>query len=139
MTTEALKGTTEASGQAIKLVRRLAAINMALVALQAISAGFSLSGYADAVRVHVVVAFALEFGAFAQAVTALVLWRQRRVPAWVAGLSIGLFGIVFLQLGLGYRRSFWLHVPLGVGIFGGLTRQVNRLDTLSPQDFRSAE
>ena len=23
-----------------------------------------------------------------------------------------------------------LHVPIGVGIFGGLTRQMNRLDTL---------
>ena len=130
MTTDALKGTADAGGRAIRLVRRLAVINMALVALQAISAGFSLSGYADAVTVHVVVAFAMQIGAVVQAITALVLWRRGRMPAWVVGLSIGLFVIVFLQLGLGYRRSFWLHVPIGVGIFGGLTRQVNRLDTL---------
>jgi cytochrome bd-type quinol oxidase subunit 2 len=130
MTTDALKGTTEAGEQAIRWIRRLAVVNMGLVALQAISAGFSLSGYADAVTVHIVVAFALQFGALVQAVAALVLWRRRRVPAWVAGLSVGLLVIVFLQLGLGYRRSFWLHVPIGVGIFGGLTRQVNRLNTL---------
>jgi hypothetical protein len=104
------------------LIRRLMGFNLALVALQAISAGFSLSGYASAVTVHVVVALALQFGAFVQAVGALVLWRRRRVPAWVAGISVSLLVMVVLQLGLGYRRSFWLHVPIGVAIFGGLTR-----------------
>ena len=43
---------------------------------------------------------------------------------------IGLFAIVFLQVGLGYTRRHWLHVPVGVGLFGGLLRQANRLDTL---------
>jgi len=133
MTTDAMKRTTEAGGQAIRLVRRMAVVNMALVALQAVSAGFSLSGYAEAVTVHVVVAFAMQAGALVQAVTALVLWRRGRVPGWLAGLSIGLVVIVFLQLGLGYRRSFWLHVPLGVGIFGGLTRQVTRLRQFAKQ------
>jgi hypothetical protein len=39
----------------------------------------------------------------------------------------GLFVIVFLQVGLGYRRLYWLHVPIGVGMFGGLMRQVEKL------------
>jgi hypothetical protein len=34
--------------------------------------------------------------------------------------------IVFLQTGLGYRKLYWLHVPIGVGLFGGLTRQMSR-------------
>jgi heme A synthase len=69
-------------------------------------------------------------GALIQAVTAVVLWRWRRVPAWIARFSIGLFIIVFLQVGLGYRKTYWLHVPIGVGILGLIARQAARLDTL---------
>jgi succinate-acetate transporter protein len=112
------------------LVRRLVVINLAFVALQALSAGFLMSGYAPALKVHAIVAVALQFGALIQAVAAVVQWRRRRVPAWVAGVSIGLFVIVLLQVGFGYRGLYWLHVPIGVGIFGGLTRQVTRLDTV---------
>jgi hypothetical protein len=121
--------TSDAGGQGIRLIRRLVVINLGLVALQALSAGFLLSGYERAVTVHADVALALQLGALIQAVTAVVLWRRRRIPAWVAGLSIGLFVIVFLQVRLGYRKSYWLHVPIGVGIFGWLILQVNRLDT----------
>jgi hypothetical protein len=42
---------------------------------------FLMSGYAHALTVHAIVAFALEFGALIQAVAAIVLWRRRRVPA----------------------------------------------------------
>ena len=128
--TDVSKATTKASGQGVTLIRRLAVINLGLVALQAISAGLLLSGSGLAITAHASVALALLFGALIQAVTAAVLWRRRHVPAWVAGIGLALFVIVFLQIGLGYRRSYWLHVPIGVGIFGGLTRQVSRLDTL---------
>jgi hypothetical protein len=128
--TDASKATTAAGGQGIRLIRWLAVINLGFVALQALSAGFLLSGYGRAVMVHSVVALALQAGALIQAVSAVILWRRRRVPASVAGLSVGLFVMVLLQVGLGYQRQYWLHVPLGVGIFGGLMRQVSRLDTL---------
>jgi hypothetical protein len=128
MTTDASKGTSD--GQGIRLIRWLVGINLGLVALQAVSAGFFLSGYQRAMTVHAVVAVTLQFGALIQAAAAVVLWRQRRVPAWMAGLSIGLFVTMLLQVGLGYRKQYWLHVPIGVGIFGWLTRHVNRLDTL---------
>jgi hypothetical protein len=130
MTTDLSKGTTDADGRSIRLIRRLVVINLGLAALQPISAGFFLSGYGRAASVHAAVAVALQVGALIQAVTALVLWRRRRVPAWVAGPSFGLFLIVFLQAGLGYNKQYWLHVPIGVGIFGLLTRQLNWLDTL---------
>jgi hypothetical protein len=58
------------------------------------------------------------------------MWRRRRVPAWVAGISLGLFAMVFLEVGLGYNKWYWLHVPIGVGIFGGLIRQASSLDTV---------
>jgi heme A synthase len=130
LTTDASKPTTDPSGQGIRWVRRLVVLNLGLVALQALSAGFLMSGYAPALSVHRIVAVALQCGALVQFVAAVVLWRRRRAPAWVASISIGLFVIVFLQSGVGYRRLYWLHVPIGVGLFGGLTRQTNRLDRL---------
>ena len=131
MTTGDSTATTDAATRAIRLIRWLLVINLGIAALQPLSAGFFLSGYDHAVTAHAVGARALQVGAVVQAVTAVILWRRRRVPPWVAGLSIGLFAIVFLQAGLGYTRRYWLHVPIGVGIFGWLTRQVSRLDTLS--------
>ena len=130
MTTDVATATADAGGQGIRLVRRVVVVNLGLVALQALSAGFLMSGYAPALTLHAIVAVALQVGALVQAVAAVVAWRRRRVPPWVAGVSVGLFVMVFLQTGLGYRRSYWLHVPIGVGLFGGLTRQANRLDTL---------
>ncbi len=130
MTTDASKGTGGTPGQGIKLIRWLVALNLGLVALQAVSAGLLMSGYARALTAHRIAAVALQCGALIQALAAVVLWRRRRVPASVAGVGIGLLVIVFLQTGLGYRRSYWLHVPIGVGIFGGLTRHASRRDTL---------
>jgi hypothetical protein len=127
MTTDAAKGTTDAGVRAIRLIRRLVIVNLALVALQPVSAGFILSGYGRATTVHGFVALALQVGAVIQAITAATLWWRGRVPAWVAGFSVGLFVIVFLQTGLGYNDWHWLHVPIGVGIFGWLSRQMNRL------------
>ena len=129
MVTDVPKANTSAGGKGIRLVQQLVVINLTFVALQALSAGFLMSGYAPALKVHAIVAVALQFGAVIQAVAGVVQWRRRRVPAWVAGVSIGLFVMVFLQVGFGYRRWYWLHVPIGVGMFGGLARQVNRLDT----------
>jgi hypothetical protein len=97
-----------------------------------------MSGYAQALTIHRIVAMTLQGGALIQAVGAFVLWRRRRVPAWVAGIGIALFAIVFLQVGAGYGRLYWLHVPVGVGIFGGLTRHANRLDRLSREPWQES-
>jgi hypothetical protein len=105
--------------------------NLALVALQAVSAGFFLSGFGRAVDIHTGVAHALQLGALAQLAVAVVSWRRGRVPASVMGASIGLFVMVFLQVGLGYTKQYWLHVPIGVGLFGGLVRQTSRLAGLT--------
>jgi len=126
MTTAASTG-METRARGIGLIRWLLVINLGLVALQAVSAGFFLSGYRYAVTVHAIVADALQVGAVIQAVSAVVLWRRRRIPAWVARLSAGLFVIVFLQVAFGHQQRHWLHVPIGVGLFGGLLRQANRL------------
>jgi hypothetical protein len=127
MTTDDAKGSIDGIGQGIRVIRRLVAVNLGLVALQPISAGLSMSGYGGAVTVHAVVALALQFGAAAQAVTAIVLWRRRRVPGWVAGFSVGLFVMMALELAVGHSRRYWLHLPIGVGIVGSLMRQAAKL------------
>jgi hypothetical protein len=118
---------TTAAGRGVRWLRRLVLINLGLVALQALSAGFFMSGYGYATTIHGGVAHALQLGALTQAVASVVLWRQRRAPAWIARDGIGLFVTVLLQVGLGYTRQYWLHVPIGVGLFGGLIRQTSRL------------
>jgi hypothetical protein len=127
MATAVLAKATAAGGRGIRLIRWLMVINLALVGLQPVSAGFILSGYGRATAVHGAVAVALLVGALIQTISGMVLWLQSRVPPWVAGLGAALFVIVVAQIGLGYNDWHWLHVPMGVGIFGGLTRQLNRL------------
>jgi hypothetical protein len=98
---------TIGAGQGIRWIRRLVLMNLGLVALQALSAGFLMSGYGRAVTIHAGVAHALQLGALAQAVAAVVLWRRRRVPAWVARDGIGLVVTVLLQVGLGYTKQYY--------------------------------
>jgi hypothetical protein len=107
-----------------KLIRRLMAINLGLVALQPISAGFLLSAYEHASTIHVAVAVALLLGAFVQGVSAVVLWLRGRVSAGVVGFSIGLIGLVLLEVWAGRQREYWLHVPIGVGILVWLRGQM---------------
>src|SRR5262245_61272812 len=64
-------GATKASNAAehgIKWIRGLALMNLGLVALQALSAGFFMSGYGPAGTIHAGVAHALQLGALTQAV-----------------------------------------------------------------------
>jgi hypothetical protein len=130
-TTNASNRVTDAGWPGIRLIRPLVAINLLLVALQPISAGLFLSGYGRAVTIHAVVALALLLGVLVQAVIAVVSWRRRGVPGWVAGVSLVLFVVVFFQHGLGYNKVYWLHVPIGVGLFGWLIRLRIRLDNHS--------
>ena len=109
-------------------MRRIVIVNLALVGLQAVSAGFLMSGYDYAAAAHQAVAVLLLLGFFIQAVTAIVLWRRRRLPAQVAGASIGLLVFLLVQVWAGRNREYWLHVPVGVGLVSGLTRQKSLLE-----------
>src|SRR5262245_34006137 len=108
------------AGHGLSWVRRLIVINLALVALQALSAGFLPFGSGLALTCQARVARAVAFGALTQAVATIALWRRRRVPGWIARVSVGLFVGVLLQIVAGHTKQYWLHVPIGVGLFGGL-------------------
>ena len=109
-------------------------INLILAALQPLSAGLSMSGYGGAVTVHVAGALALQLGALVQAAVAVVLWRRRHLAGAVAGFSVALVLLAFLELAAGRSRMFWLHLPLGVAIFGGLLRHVIALSSFKSHE-----
>ena len=115
--------TTVGASNAMRWIRRLMAVNLGFAALQPISAGFLLSAYDHASTIHVAVAVALQLSAFVQGVAAFVLWLRGRVSGWVAGFSIGLFGMVLLEVWAGRQREYWLHVPIGVAILLWLREQ----------------
>lgn len=83
-----------------------------------------MSGYEYASTAHTVGAHALQLGALVQGVSAVVLWRRRHVPGGTAVAAVGLFAVVFIQVGLGCNREYWLHVPVGVGMIGWLKSQI---------------
>lgn len=122
--------TAGAGGQDIRLIRWLVVINLAMVALQPVSAGLLMSGFGRALPVHAFGGLALQLVLLVQVGAAALLWWQRRAPAWVAGVSIALFVIVLLQNAFGHNRQYWLHVPIGVALVGALNRQRRSLDTL---------
>ena len=120
MTTDASKGATDAGGQGIRLIRWLVVINLGVVALQALSAGFLLSGDGRAVRVHQVGAVALQLGALVQAVSAVVLWRRRRVPGQK---RVPVLTFQRKEAWRGERRrQAWMAVPGSAGIASGAGR-----------------
>ena len=107
-------------------VKRLTLVSLGLIALQPISAGFWLSGYEHSSTIHAVVAVLLQLVAFAQSVTAVVLWRRRRITARVAGACVALLVLVFLEAWAGRKGEYWLHLPMGVGILVWLRETVRR-------------
>lgn len=112
------------------MIRRIVLMNFGLVATQTLTAGLLMSGSVPALKVHAIVGLTLACGAVVQAIATGTLWWQRRVSARMAGAAMGLFALMVLQVGLGYSRRYWLHVPIGVLLFGALMKHVDRSDTL---------
>lgn len=84
---------------------------------QPVLAGQFLSGNADMVVVHGIVAALIELLALIQIVFAVLLWRPGRGPGWPVFASLTIFVAVFTQAALGYTRVLAAHVPLGVTLF----------------------
>ncbi len=88
---------------------------------QAVLAGRFLSGYYDAIRMHLTVAMVMVALAVVQAVAVVVL-RRNGGPRSVLLLGLA-FPVILTGLsGLGIGRVLALHVPLGVLAVVGLLR-----------------
>jgi hypothetical protein len=88
---------------------------------QAVFAGQFLSGSFTALRTHRENATYAGIAVLIAAICAALLrWpgatRTRRGPVWPLLACLGLFGLIALQIVVGFARTLTLHIPLGVAI-----------------------
>jgi hypothetical protein len=83
---------------------------------QAIFAGQFLGGTYDSLHVHRENATYAGIAILLCAVSAVLLRWPGRGPWWPMLAGLGIFGLIALQIVLGFTRALALHVPLGVAI-----------------------
>jgi heme A synthase len=88
----------------------------ALLVDQAVLAGQFLSGTFTALQTHRENATAAGIAVLAAAVAAIPIRWPGRGPLWPALACLGLFGLLALQIAVGFARLLTVHVPLGVSI-----------------------
>ena len=88
---------------------------------QAVFAGQFLSGSYDALHVHRENATYAGISVLVSVVAAVLIRRPGGGPWWPAIAGLGLFGLIALQIALGFARVITVHVPLGVVIILGAT------------------
>jgi hypothetical protein len=97
----------------------------ALLLLQAVFAGQFLDGRYEALLTHRENATYAGVTVAVAALAGLLVWRPGRGPWWPAAATAALFGLIAVQIALGFSRAIAVHVPLGVTIIvtaAGLTR-----------------
>jgi hypothetical protein len=83
---------------------------------QAVFAGQFLAGTYDALLVHRENATFAGISVVVSAIGAVLLRWPGRGPWWPIAACLGLFGLIALQIIIGFARLLALHVPLGVMI-----------------------
>jgi hypothetical protein len=83
---------------------------------QAVFAGQFLSGTFGALHTHRENATAAGIVVLAAALAAVPIRWPGRGPSWPILACLGLFGLIALQIMLGFARVLTVHVPLGVAI-----------------------
>jgi hypothetical protein len=81
---------------------------------QAVFAGQFLSGGYDALHVHRENATFAGISVLVSAAAAVLVRWPGRGPWWPILGCVGIFGLVGLQIVLGFARAITVHVPLGV-------------------------
>jgi hypothetical protein len=83
---------------------------------QAVSAGQFLGGTYDSLHVHRENATYAGIAVLVSLAAAILLRWPGRGPWWPILACVGIFGLIGLQIVLGFARALTLHVPLGVAI-----------------------
>lgn len=89
-----------------------------LMFLQPVFAGQFLAGSYPALHTHRENATYAGIAVLVAAAAAVLVRWPGRGPWWPAAACLGLFGLVALQIVLGFARALAWHVPLGVAIVG---------------------
>jgi len=97
-------------------LRIVALIETVLIFDQAIYAGRFLSGDFPSLHVHRENATYTGIVLIVELVTAIVLRWPGRGPIWPIFFTLGMFGLIALQIILGFSRLLVIHVPLGVAM-----------------------
>jgi ABC-type xylose transport system permease subunit len=96
----------------------LARLQAAMVFLQAVFAGGFLSGRAGLLKAHAVNASLLWLLSIAMFVVCIAAWRGGRSPGWVAAAAGAIWAALEVQIASGESGQLWIHVPLGMVVFG---------------------
>lgn len=97
-------------------LRIIAAIQAVVILDQAVFAGQFLSGEFGALARHRENATFAGLATIAMVVAAVLLRWPGGGPIWPLPVCAGLFGLIALQIAMGYGRVLTVHVPLGVAI-----------------------
>ncbi|GAA4201850.1 hypothetical protein GCM10022252_57100 [Streptosporangium oxazolinicum] len=92
------------------------ALQVFVIVLQGLTAGQVLGGATDALSLHGMGALPVHVLGLVQLVTAVLLWRPGRGPAWPALASLVLLVGGFAQSMTGGEGITVVHVPLALGL-----------------------
>jgi hypothetical protein len=99
--------------------RIIAVAETVLIFDQAVYAGRFLAGDFGGLALHKDNATYTGIVLLVEFVAAIILRWPGGGPLWPALTCIGMFGVIALQIVLGYARVLAIHVPLGVGLITG--------------------
>ena len=108
----------------LRLLRGVLSIHLLAVIAQATLAGMFLSGTATALSWHEMTARAVAAICLLQIVTTVLLRVRGGCPTWMLISAIAILLAEVLETYSGYRGILAVHVPLALGIFGGIMRQL---------------
>jgi hypothetical protein len=108
---------------ALILVRVVLAINLLVVFIQFIFAGEMLGGSDLAVNLHDVTGLVVFIVGLVQLTIFIRLKLRRLCPSWLVVSNLMLITSELIEGACGHSHILWLHVPLGLAIFAGITRQ----------------
>jgi hypothetical protein len=117
----ALRGETKA---VLSLLRVVLLIHLLAVITQGTLAGMFLSGSGTALSLHEMTARALMGICLLQIAITVLLRARGGCPAWLLISAIAILLAEVLETYSGYRGILAVHVPLALGIFGGIMRQL---------------
>ena len=108
----------------MKTYRTVVLINLLLIFAQFSFAGQMLAGSNTAVRFHGFTGLLLVLIALIQAALSIVLKAKGIGPTWLVGANVGVIVAVATEAVCGHFHYLALHVPLALGIFAGVMRQL---------------
>ncbi len=99
-------------------------VHLLTIIAQAMFAGMLLSGNGTAAELHALTARVLVGVGLLQIGLTVSLRIRGGCQAWVLFSAVGILLAEVLETWAGYHRILVLHVPLAIGIFGGIMRQL---------------